>query len=217
MRMTRFSAYAVAAAVSLASGGVARADVSYPGDPMIAIERTAACAVRSDRAGSRLIAAAYPASPAEREAMARPKIAACLQSGSIDAASPAGALFAGEVARQLYVKTGQVFSSDMIRQEEGVLEARRNHPYVAGEIGSARDVTILAVCLVEADPEAADRLMRAKPGSDGETRMFDAVLQTLSSCVETGKRLALDRKSLHASVSRAFYRYVYSPETLRPG
>ncbi|MGZ8284400.1 MAG: hypothetical protein ACXW27_02945 [Allosphingosinicella sp.] len=202
-------AYGAALAGATASAG------ATPGEERLAVQadRAAGCAIKRDHRAARELALAEPGS--EREAGAytavAPALRRCFEAQKLADTREARALFAGSVARRLYVNTGSSFRTGKTRAVPTLTELTAMvEAWNLKRATTPRDLGALQ-CAVGRSPEAADALVRSAPGSARERRALPAVTAALAACIEIGRQFRMSPPQFRAAMAREFYRYLDLP------
>lgn len=68
-----------------------------------------------------------------------------------------------------------------------------------------KSMYLIADCVARSDPENAERLMKTKPGSDREMRVFEALGPLLSACQARATSVSIGRTDLRSVIIQAAY------------
>jgi hypothetical protein len=207
----------IVVAIAIAAALTDRAALSgaVPGEARLAAraDRAAACAVGRDRAAARELALAEPGS--EPESIAYAALAStlrrCFEAQKIADTHEARALFAGAVARRLYVGMGRLSRSGGTRAVPTMAQLtamvdtwnreRAQSPRPPGELQ----------CAIGRAVEAADALVRSALGSAAERRAMPVMTAALAACIERGRQFRMSPLQFRAAIAREFYRYLDLP------
>jgi hypothetical protein len=74
-----------------------------------------------------------------------------------------------------------------------------------------RSLSIYAECVARSDPPVALKLVLANPGSREETSAFDTLQPALSSCLEKGATITLDKAAVRGAIALNLYRLAKAP------
>jgi hypothetical protein len=152
-------------AFGAALAGTSAAGGAVPGDVRLAAQadRAAGCAIRRDRAASRELALAEPGSEREvrAHAAAAPTIRRCFEAQKLVDTPETRTLFAGAVARLLYVGSGR-FS---VRRNSRAAPTTTQLKAMVDAWNSQRAISAPKPgplqCAIGRDSEAADALVRS--------------------------------------------------------
>jgi len=195
--------------------GATTAAGAVPGEERLAAraDRAAGCAIKRDYKAARALALAEPGSEREASAYAAvaPALRRCFEAQKLADTPEARALFAGSVARRLYVgtgrfsRTGKTRAAPSLTQLNAMVESwnlkRANTPRDSGALQ----------CAIGRSVEAADALVRSAPGSARERRALPAVTAALAACLEVGQQFRMSPPQFRAAMAREFYRYLDLP------
>jgi len=81
----------------------------------------------------------------------------------------------------------------------------------AKEANALRALSIYAECVARSDPAVALKLVLADPGSSKETSAFVALQPALSSCLDKGATITLDKAAVHGAIALNLYRLAKAP------
>jgi hypothetical protein len=203
MKMLRFGPLLAA----LAASAAAQHPAALPS--RAALGEAAACVLAADRRAGGRLARAVPGSADEAAAwaaLARP-LARCTAAAGFADSTDARPLLAGRIAETLYWAS------------TGAFESRpASRPAPPGPVTLAQAIAIrtigwpaeaaLAECVTAIAPNDVDRLVRAAPGSSGETAATAGIRAALPACLAQGQSLTMARARLRAELARAIYRFV---------
>lgn len=195
--------------------GATAASGAVPGEERQAAQadRAAGCAIKRDYRAARELALAEPGSEREAGAYAAvaPALRRCFEAQKLADTPGARALFAGSVARRLYVNTGSFFRAGKTRAVPTLTELTAMvEAWNLKRATTPRDLGALQ-CAVGRSTEAADALVRSAPGSARERRALPAVTAALATCLELGQQFRMSPPQFRAAMAREFYRYLDLP------
>jgi hypothetical protein len=88
---------------------------------------------------------------------------------------------------------------------------------LAGQPSEPNPMRAFAACLVDADLQSGDALIRSRAGSPEEMTAIRALQPAMPGCVDAKARVALTRQSLRAGVAEALYERVTALTETTPG
>jgi hypothetical protein len=202
-------------ACAAALSGAAAASGAVPGEERLAAQadRAAGCAIKRDYRAARELALAEPGSEREARAYAAlaPALRRCFGAQKLADTPGARALFAGSVARRLYVGTGRLSRVGKTRAVPTMTELTAMvDAWNRKRAETPRDTGTLQ-CAIGRSVEAADALVRSAPGSARERRALPAVTAALAACLELGQQFRMSPPQFRAAIAREFYRYLDLP------
>lgn len=180
---------------------------STPQQTAQALGRTARCVMESQAAGAEALAGSIPGSTVELTARDQLEEVArrCLTQHQVSDTSENRSLLTGAIAELAYrrqVGDRRVIvrisypSSVTLEQIVGV--RTQDWPRAAA----------MAECLVSANWELTDRVIRRPAGSGAEQRAFQALSTLYPSCVDQGSQVLISPIGLRAELARALYRWL---------
>lgn len=81
---------------------------------------------------------------------------------------------------------------------------------------AVRALSIYAECVARSDPDAALKLSLSDPGSSQESSAFATLQPALSSCLEKGKTITLEKTAVRGAIALDLYRLAKAPR-VKPG
>ncbi|HYI39414.1 MAG TPA: hypothetical protein VE053_03760 [Allosphingosinicella sp.] len=186
-----------------------------PSEERLAVhaDRAAGCAIERDYRAARELALAEPGSVREANAYTAvaPALRRCFEAQKLGDTPESRALFAGSVARRLYVNTGRFSRTGKTRAVPNLTELTAMvEAWNLKRATTPRDLGALQ-CAVGRSVEAADALVRSAPGSARERRALPAVTAALAACIELGQQFRMSQPQFRAAMAREFYRYLDLP------
>jgi hypothetical protein len=201
-------------ALGAAAAGATPAAGAVPGEARLAAraDRAGGCAIGRDRRAARELALAEPGSEREAGAYAAlaPALRHCFEAHKLADTPEARTLFAGAVARRLYMGAGRFVAGKsravpIMTQLTAMVETwnreRADSPRASGTLQ----------CAIGRDVSAANALVRSAPGSAQERRAMPVMMAALAACIELGQQFRMSPHQFRAAMAREFYRYLDLP------